>query len=389
MTHENTQCTSSGKILYRALQIAKEKTGRSNEKIAEEMQCKIHTLYKWISKSEPVLPADSENLQGINYLFEEYAPELLKEYLEALENDRRGIEPTDEYCKKIKNFTQKYKEKLPPELYDDFDCESFALYFKWLTDRWDAVWYLIGFPTATVFEALFHSNPKMPSLEISQEQERLRHAIARLHELGFDISLLDGNALYQSKDAPETVFDLYPGNQDEFDRFMRKIFANRLLMLIEVSAFLKPKKCREEDFYTRLYELLIHVMNICNINSTYTLKMSYHSQELLEARALDNKAYLLQKAKHYFLPYIFTWDPSDLRYMPFDDYQAVRSAVEDLIKKHCDLEYFTLYHIPSLFYELFSATLDTENRTIKVQLTEKGQKIFSLIKEKTITLAYA
>lgn len=283
------------------------------------------------------------------------------------------------YEDNIKELTKIYREKLPPELYTDLDCQRFALYYDWLMDEWDALWYMVKMPGCTIFEALVHIHPEKSTIELAKTQERLSYACDNLKELGFTMESLSNDALYQGTKATATIFDLHSGHSDAQKKYMKSVYRRRITALLgKPYDYMMGNANEIAHIAESLPDLISNVMTVCYSDETYTIPMSIQSRLILEDQETDNASSLLEKIKYMVLLKDRAKDKQE-PYDRFDNYQAVRSAIESCIIRRYNPEYFVLSHIPSHLYKLFTAKVNEETRKIEVNLTPFGKNIYELI----------
>ena len=392
----NKTRTLSGEVLYQAIIKVQNQELKKIEDITEEIGCSEKSLYNWIRTAEDptvlTLPTNTEHLKGIRYLFEHYDPDHAETYFKALEQDRKNkkaehqiserseSDNSQAYAERISQLTDIYKAQLPPELYTETDCHAFALYFSWLSDNWDAMWYKIKLPESTIFEALVHSNPQASTFELAQKQERLDHACIRLRDLGFKLSTLSGGALYQQSNIPNTIFDLYSGYQKEQECLMKQVYRERITVLLgEPHYYMAGTSTEIKDLSENIPILLQHVMSKCFDDKMYAIPMSVGSKMILDGQSSGDTISVLNRIKGK----IFNREQlneNPVRLADFDNYQAVRSAIESLIIKHYEPKYFSLSHIPEFLYKLFAIKINMDSREIEIGLTPMGEKIYMLVR---------
>ena len=402
----NRKGTKTGEMLNALFDKLKYEHQKSRAEISREIDCSESTLYGWIrdinSPKPPTLPSKMEDLKGLRYLYETYDPQNTESFFATLaqdKNERKSNkkdhpaelnendngkkdcwgENAKAYIEKIDNLSEIYTERLSKQLYDKHECHRFAEFFSWLSDDYDAIWYMVKSRNATTFEALsFSYSEKMTALELAQEQERLDYALSNLKELGFSIDLLKNCALYEKGSAPHTIFELGSSREDYQEALLNGIYENRLIELFDFPQNISIHKATDiniEKAKKHIIELIKSTLESCYEKGTCNLKMSQKSKEILEKNRNNGNAkshiwHLLSKSEVQ----------NNLSDIPeFSDYQAVRSAIEQLIRSELGTAHIQCNYIPSLLYKLFKAAVDKENKQIVVTITDYGRDIYKII----------
>lgn len=381
------------------------KTGMTNKVIADRAGINRTTLWR-LQKNGITSRTRKDMLCGLSHLFNEIDPKIYEEFLLGLEvlgpkdSDANATvnvpeyisfgesedtvcgnswsEEGAKYSEKIAALTSVYIEKLPKLLYDDLSCRMFAEFFSWVSDDYDAIWYLVKSPASTTYEALSYCySDKMSALELAQEQERLDYALLQLKKLGFTKELLEDNALFENGQIPATIFELGNGGEDYQRALLKKIYCNRLFSKVDLKDFASENSL-PSDIDSRLECLLRCVMQEIYVDGSYSLDMSEESKQILRGNE-----YAKRSTRNIFMNLVprALMETRHYPIIPFDDYQAKRSALEELIGKHCCLDKLTLNHIPDVCYRLFSSSVDRQACKVIVTFKnpEEGTEILRLI----------